>query len=140
MSDDQRFNIRVYGLWLNEGRVLVSEEEIKGTNIIKFPGGGLEFGEGTIDCLKREWKEELDMDIEVLNHFYTTDYYQPSAFDKSQVVSIYYLVKPLTDNNYIVNKNDNEVSYWMKLTDITKDTFPLPIDKRVAEMLLSRFE
>lgn len=140
MSDDQRFNIRVYGLWLNEGRVLVSEEEIKGTNIIKFPGGGLEFGEGIIDCLKREWKEELDMDIEVLNHFYTTDYYQPSAFDKSQVVSIYYLVKPLTDNNYIVNKNDNEVSYWMKLTDITKDTFPLPIDKRVAEMLLSSFE
>lgn len=140
MSDDQRFNIRVYGLWLNEGRVLVSEEEIKGTNIIKFPGGGLEFGEGIIDCLKREWKEELDMDIEVLKHFYTTDYYQPSAFDKSQVVSIYYLVKPLTDNNYIVNKNDNEVSYWMKLTDITKDTFPLPIDKRVAEMLLSSFE
>lgn len=140
MSDDQRFNIRVYGLWLNEGRVLVSEEEIIGTNIIKFPGGGLQFGEGTIDCLKREWKEELDMDIEVLNHFYTTDYYQPSAFDKSQVVSIYYLVKPLTDNNYIVNKNDNEVSYWMKLTDITKDTFPLPIDRRVAEMILSSFE
>ncbi len=140
MSDDQRFNIRVYGLWLNEGRVLVSEEEIKGTNIVKFPGGGLEFGEGAIDCLKREWKEELDMDVEVLSHFYTTDYYQPSAFDKSQVVSIYYLVKPLTDNNYIVNKNDNEVSYWMKLTDITKETFPLPVDKRVAEMILSSFE
>lgn len=46
------FTIRVYGLWLHNNSVLLSNESVKGVQVIKFPGGGLEFGEGTIDCLK----------------------------------------------------------------------------------------
>jgi 8-oxo-dGTP diphosphatase len=68
---NKRFNIRVYGLWIHNSMVLVNEEVIRGFNrtVVKFPGGGLEQGEGTIDCLKREWKEELGIDIGVLQHF-----------------------------------------------------------------------
>lgn len=138
MAIPKHFNIRVYGIWLQNERVLVSEEEIKGTNFLKFPGGGLELGEGVIDCLKREWFEELGMDINVLEHFYTTDYFQPSAFDDSQIISIYYKVEPINQDNYIINRNENEHSYWLKLEEITKDTFSLPIDKRVAKMLTER--
>ena len=44
------FNIRVYGILINDAKqVLVSDEYIRGTYITKFPGGGLEFGEGTRD-------------------------------------------------------------------------------------------
>ena len=40
-------SIRVYGLLINEHRqVLVSDEYIRGQHYTKFPGGGLEFGEG----------------------------------------------------------------------------------------------
>lgn len=134
MSAD-RFNIRVYGIWIEADRVLVSEETIKGKQYIKFPGGGLELGEGIKDCLKREWKEELDLDINISRHFYTTDFFQPSFFDKSQVISIYYLVRPLHPDPYIINKNANEYTHWIKLSDITQDTFSLPIDKLVAKML-----
>ena len=44
-----QFNIRVYGLWIREGRILVTDEFRLGTFMTKFPGGALEFGEGTID-------------------------------------------------------------------------------------------
>lgn len=130
-----RFNIRVYGIWIEAERLLVSEETIQGKQYVKFPGGGLVHGEGIIDCLKREWKEELNIDIKVLSHFYTTEFYQPSFFDDSQVISIYYKVKPKQPEPYIVNTNENEYTHWIKLADIDKDTFSLPIDKVVGKML-----
>ena len=92
---DKRFNIRVYGIWIQDNKILVNEEMIRGKQIIKFPGGGLDWGEGIKNCLVREWKEELNIDIEVLSHFYTTDFFQPSAYDNSQVISIYYFVTDL---------------------------------------------
>src|SRR4051812_47529929 len=94
----QKFNIRVYGILINEyNRVLVTDELIKGHEITKFPGGGLEFGEGTIDCIVREFMEETNNVVEVVEHFYTTDYFQVSAYDKShQIISIYYIVKPVS--------------------------------------------
>jgi 8-oxo-dGTP diphosphatase len=110
----KRFNIRVYGIWQHEDKILVNEEGIRGQKVIKFPGGGLDWGEGTLDCLKREWMEELGLEIEVLDHFYTTDFFQPSAFDDSQVISIYYYISadPATP---IVNTMANERAYWMPL-------------------------
>ncbi|MCB0700249.1 MAG: NUDIX domain-containing protein [Chitinophagales bacterium] len=135
MSGGKRFNVRVYGIWIEGDRVLVNDEMLFGKEYTKFPGGGLEFGEGTIDALKREWKEELGMDIKVLKHFYTTDYFQPSFFDESQVISIFYLVKPINPDGYILNRHEHESSYWIKLEDITDETFLLPIEKRVGKML-----
>ena len=95
------FNIRVYALLINEkNEVLVTDEFRFGKEMTKFPGGGLHWGEGTIDCLKRECMEELGCEIEVISHFYTTDFFQEAAFyEKQQLISIYYIVKnisPLT--------------------------------------------
>ncbi len=76
------FNIRVYGILINEQKqILVSDEFIRGNYYTKFPGGGLEIGEGTRDCLKREFKEEMNLNVEVGDHLYTTDFYQKSAFN-----------------------------------------------------------
>ncbi len=131
---EKRFNIRVYGIWIHENKILVNEELIRGNKIIKFPGGGLDWGEGMIDCLKREFKEELNLDIEVLEHFYTTDFFQASAFDNSQVISIYYLVTAEVPE-IIINHIPNERTYWMDLKDVSGDTFTLAIDKKVGGML-----
>src|SRR4051812_31111000 len=89
----KRFTIRVYGILIQNDAVLVSDELIKSMQITKFPGGGLEFEEGPVDCLKREFREEMNLEIEVISHYYTTDFYVASAFDPDcQVISIYYLV------------------------------------------------
>lgn len=112
----------------------MNEELIKGQKVIKLPGGGLELGEGLREGLVREWKEELGMDIEVLDHFYTTDFYQPSAFDNTQVISVYYRVKG--DLNIpISNMQSNERTYWMSMAEVRANTFTLPIDRVVGGML-----
>lgn len=135
---DKRFNIRVYGIWINKRNVLVNEEIIRGRKIIKFPGGGLNWGEGLTDCLKREWQEELGITVDIVRHFYTTDFFQPSAFDNSQVISVYYLITGQVPDN-IVNTEANERTFWMSADNITANTFTLPIDKIVGEMLQKQF-
>lgn len=135
----KRFNVRIYGLLMSAGKLLVNEELIRGRAVIKLPGGGLDWGEGTHDCLQREWMEELNLHITVGEHFYTTHFFQHSAFDDSQVISIYYLVHaelPVT----FVNNVSNERTYWMPLQEVCADTFTLAIDKVVGRMIQERHD
>lgn len=146
-----RFNVRVYGIFINsEMNVLVTDEIIKGRYVTKFPGGGLEFGEGTIDCLKREWLEETGSEIEVLSHFYTTDFFQASAFgNNNQVISIYYLVRPVSINKLKIKtqpfdfdeiKDNTEVFRFIPLHSLTVNDFTFPIDQKVATLLLEKYK
>ncbi len=144
MENINHFNIRVYGLLLENNRLLIEDQEYKKRDITKFPGGGLHFGEGTIECLQRELKEELNMEIEVMEHFYTTDFYQRSTFKESdQVISIYYFIKrqyPQQPINYSWQEvaNEQKVKFrWVDIKDFTEDTVTFPIDKKVAKMLLN---
>ncbi len=87
------FNVRVYGILVDENnRVLISDERTQNVSFTKFPGGGLEYGEGLIDALKREFLEECDMEIDIVTHVYTTDFYEKSSFNNTQILSIYYQV------------------------------------------------
>jgi 8-oxo-dGTP pyrophosphatase MutT (NUDIX family) len=114
--------------------LLISEEFIRGQWIVKFPGGGLEWGEGPHDCLRREWREELGIDIEVGDHFYTTHFFQPSAYDNSQVLSIYYRVS-FSTLQQLQNINEGERVRWVPLQDVSAALFSLPIDQWVGNML-----
>jgi 8-oxo-dGTP diphosphatase len=147
-----RFNVRVYGIMIHEDqKVLVSDEYIRGGYYTKFPGGGLEFGEGTLECIKREWKEEIGQDIEVLEHFYTTDFFQISAFDNnSQIISIYYLVTGSApfpavtidtpfDFKVPEGVTEMEAMRWIPLQAFSQESVTLPIDKVVATMIQQRF-
>jgi ADP-ribose pyrophosphatase YjhB (NUDIX family) len=138
------FNVRVYGLLLHDNKILLADELIKGMEITKFPGGGLEFGEGTIDCLKREFMEELSQPIEIMRHFYTTDFFQISAFNSNhQIISIYYLAKPVGDLKFVTKESafdfderkDDAYSFrWIYEQELSPEMLTLPIDKYVAEL------
>jgi 8-oxo-dGTP diphosphatase len=143
------FNVRVYGILIDEhSNVLVSDELIQGKYITKFPGGGLEFGEGTTDAIKREMMEETNTPVEVLEHFYTTDFFQVSAFNPhAQVISIYYTLKALAPLQVTVKEKsfdfdevkEGAISFrWIPLKAISEEQFTFPIDKKVAEMLKER--
>ena len=139
----KRFNIRIYGLLFRNGKVLLIDEVVKGRHITKFPGGGLELGEGPIDCLVREFKEETGIDVEVVKHVYTTDFFQPSAFKaEDQIISIYYRVAPiieLEDENFDVPFHQHEsheeiVGFrWVPVRELQPEDLTLPIDKHVVE-------
>jgi 8-oxo-dGTP diphosphatase len=148
-----RFNIRVYGILINEQRqVLVSDEYIRGSYITKFPGGGLEFGEGTRDCLQREFMEEMNLNVEVGNHIYTTDYFQLSAFNpEHQIISIYYAAKALEEIKVPLRtkpfdfdeqqmkvyeeKKETETFRFIDWTDFSAKHLTLPIDKIVVSLV-----
>ncbi len=146
------FNVRVYGIMLNEQKqVLVTDEYIRGDYYTKFPGGGLEFGEGTLQCVVREFQEELGLDVEVLEHIYTTDFFQLSAFDDgTQIISIYYLVRPLSELTFHTSdkpfdfvipedKTDVEAARWISWEEFSAGAVTLPIDKVVADLVKLRY-
>lgn len=88
-----RFNIRVYGILVQDNKILLSEEEYKGRHLVKFPGGGLEYGEGLLEALIRECQEELNCRVEVGELYFVTDYFIQSAFiETDQIISFYYLI------------------------------------------------
>lgn len=140
------FNVRVYGLVIdNKSDVLVSDEHIMGRNITKFPGGGMHFGEGTLECLMREFREELNMDIRIHKHFYTTDFFQASAFyPDNQVISIYYLgdvpaIEGLKVSSipFDFPKPDHGAQSfrWLSLKKAHAEDVTFPIDQKVLQML-----
>jgi len=141
----KHFNVRVYGILINDTKLLVSDEFIKGMNITKLPGGGLEFGEGTVECVIREFKEELNLDVEVTSHFYTTDFFVHSAFNtNSQVISIYYKVKAKSELSFKTSQKvfdfDKKVEgaqslRWIDFETVSENDFTFVIDKRVGDML-----
>ncbi|HEU0228385.1 MAG TPA: NUDIX domain-containing protein [Arachidicoccus soli] len=146
------FNLRVYGLLIDENnRLLVSDEFIRGDYITKFPGGGLELGEGTRECLVREFKEETNLDVTIGEHFYTTDFFQQSAFNKDhQIISMYYMVHCKYAEQLVTHQalfdfapeqvsdpnGSSEVFRWLEWKDLSESSVTLPIDKVVVKKLL----
>jgi 8-oxo-dGTP diphosphatase len=140
-----KFNVRVYGIWISDGKVLVTDELRGGKEMTKFPGGGLEFGEGPVDCILRECIEEFGQEFEVTGHFYTTDFFQQSAFNRNdQLLSIYYLIKPVDDHRFKISGSkfdfaeriDGAQAFrWIPLSELSPADLTFPVDRKVAEML-----
>ena len=148
------FNVRVYGILVTENdEVLVCDELIRGQEVTKFPGGGLEFGEGTRDCLKREFMEEMNLSVAVEDHLYTTDFFVPSAWNPAhQVLSIYYRVRALEPISVRLNEkpfdfdeeqlgrfrqqSETESFRLIPRSSLRREDLTLPIDQVVAALLI----
>lgn len=147
MSKTGNFIIRVYGLILNGNqKVLLTDEFQMGMKMTKFPGGGLEFGEGTIDCLKREMAEECNgQQIKNIRHFYTTDFYQKALFfENHQLISIYYTAELKEPLQFKISKkqfdfenleNGNQSFRWKKIKSLSESELSFPIDKFVLKKM-----
>lgn len=132
------FNIRVYALCIVNNQLLTLKEPFAGNMLVKLPGGGLEFGEGTADCLKREFKEELNLEITVGDAFYIQEGFVPSLVkDGKQLLMLYFFATITNLNNLeIIDKNIQEVR-WISLT--ANNPFTLPVDRIVFNKLQSKF-
>ncbi len=145
------FVIRVYGLLLsNDNQILFSDENRYGVRMTKFPGGGLKFGEGPEDCLRREAMEEFGQPAEIISHFYTTGFFQKALFyEDHQLISIYYRIRipgeitfpvSLKPFDFIDEKDGSQSFRWKDLNTLHPDDLSFPVDKHVAGMLEKRFK
>ncbi len=143
----EQFVIRVYGIVINsKNEVLISDEYVLKTNMTKFPGGGLEFGEGPVECLKREFREECNQqELNNIRHFYTTDFFQKALYyENAQLLSIYYLADlaepirfKISDNpfDFTIKDNCGQSFRWVPLHNLTVNELNFPIDRIVATKL-----
>lgn len=135
----QKINLRVYGLCLRKKKVLALHEHYQGHQLVKFPGGGLELGEGIIDCLKREFSEELNLNLTHWEHFYTQEDFIVSKFrPDEQLLTVYYLVE--TENHSLEALTDPNIekTEWLPL-ESEDNPFPLPVDRIVFDKLKKHF-
>ena len=150
MNKITRFTIRAYNLILNdENEILLSDEYHQGHKMIKFPGGGVEFGEGILDCLKREALEEFGQEVEVIEHFYTTDFFQKAMFwDDLQVVNVYYFSKFKEDIKFRISDKkfdfpgtieENQSFRFVPIQELSQNDFIFAIERKVVGLLKQKF-
>lgn len=147
---DGKLTVRVYGILEWKGAILLSRENIKGRPYVKFPGGGLEWGEGPRETVVREFREEAGVAVRSGAHFYTTDFFVPSAFhERVQVLSLYYQVSCSHPENITVVEHPyraalpepgDMILFWQHLQQLREDQMDLPLDKKVVELIRASSE
>lgn len=134
----EHFNIRVYGVLINESQeILISKETYKGLSFTKFPGGGLCLGESLPDGLIREFREECNLNIQVDKLLHVTDTFVESAFDNSQVIGVYYKVKSLNTffedfkkENIDLENNSTQSFHWVSIETLAIGDFYFEMDQQ----------
>jgi ADP-ribose pyrophosphatase YjhB (NUDIX family) len=143
---DKSFVISVYAIVINDQyQVLLSDECVRNALMTKFPGGRLEWGEGPADCLKREALEEFGQSIEIIDHIYTSDFFQQSMFyEESQLLTIYYLVQfnepikfKISTRSFDFNEavHGSQSFRWIDIQDLDLEALTFPVDRKVAQLL-----
>lgn len=130
----EKINVRVYGACIKDGKILILFEEFAHKKLVKLPGGGLELGEGLIECLRREFMEELNLEIENVQHFYTQEDFVQSMFRPSdQLLTVYYTADISNENQLKIKDSAIEKVEWIPLE--TENLDLLPIDRIVFNKL-----
>ena len=142
------FNLRSYGILIEGGRVLLSKEWYPHypDGMIKFPGGGVQLGEGPGQAVRREFMEELEMPISIEGVFHVPHGFLKSHFDNTQVVAIYWKVKRL--GSHIPLESPREILtdtgtpgrqkfMWIPLDEFKPEKMSFPFDKQVGQLLIS---
>lgn len=94
----------------------------------EFPGGKLEEGETLEQCIVREIKEELELDIRVKGIFTESEYYF------SKPVHFTFFEAEITGG--IMKCNDHETAVWVSVSTLRDYDF-LPADFPVVDLLLN---
>ena len=142
----KHFNIRVYGIIRNKkNEILLSDEYLFDVYMTKFPGGGLDLGEGPEDCIKREALEEFGQEVEIISHYYTTGFFQKALFyEDEQLISIYYKLRFIDQPKFRISEkvfdfkgkiNGSQSFRWASIKQLQEEDLTFPVDRFVLNLL-----
>jgi ADP-ribose pyrophosphatase YjhB (NUDIX family) len=117
------FSCRIYGILVEEGKVLLTRSHFRGKAFVNFPGGGVEIGEGPNDALLREFIEETELIIRPVRTLYSSQSAHLSVQMPIQIVSTYWRVERMGGQLRIGGNGDDVLDlFWA-------DPARLPLDE-----------
>ncbi len=122
-------------LIFKKDRILIAQR-IKGSHLEykwEFPGGKLLAGEREDDCLKREIKEEMGVESDVLD-FFCENYYE---YENNNKILLKIYITKLKSEKFTLNSH--EKIKWISLGEIEDYDFApadVPILKKIKEKYL----
>ncbi|MCA9332944.1 NUDIX hydrolase [Candidatus Saccharibacteria bacterium] len=128
--------VRVTGILINNGSLLLLEQNVDNERAWSLPGGGVEKGESIEAALVREMEEETGLQVTVGDLLYVCDHIKPERHVVHLTFLIYTNDKKITgttpglDDNEIKSIKFVPVSklesfgFSKKFTDLAKNGFP----------------
>ncbi|MGF1512880.1 MAG: A/G-specific adenine glycosylase [Elainellaceae cyanobacterium] len=124
-------HIGVAVIWNAQRQVLIDRRRPEGLlgGLWEFPGGKLEAGETIADCIKREIREELDIDIAVGDHLITIDH----AYTHFKVTLAVHHCQQLSGEPKPLASDEVR---WVAPPELSQYPFPTA-NQRIIEAILS---
>ncbi len=120
----------VAGIVCRENKILATQ---RGYGEFKdgweFPGGKLEAGETRVDALKRELREELDMEVVVGDLLETVEYDYPQFH-----LTMHCYICQLVKEEFVLK--EHEAARWLEKNQLDEVAW-LPADEGIVEKLKS---
>lgn len=115
-----RFRVAIYGVLIENGKVLLTDTTVPSGIITNFPGGGLELGEAPLEAVAREFKEETDIEVAVGELLFCSQRFQQNPeYPDEQLMHIYYRVRRVSGEVVDRGNNDDVVSVrWTALSEL----------------------
>ena len=115
-----KFRIALYGVLIENSKVLLATTRVPSGTITNFPGGGLELGEAPLEAVAREFMEETGLTVAVKELLFCSQQFQQNPeYPHEQLMHIFYRVER-TSGNLIANGNNDDVAAvsWVTLDEL----------------------
>jgi len=103
--EDYKLNVRAAGLLIHNNKVLVHHNLRYGHYALV--GGRVQIGENSEDTIKREIKEELGKDIEIIEYLSTIENFFETKDSKYHEIMFLYRIE-------FFNENDKKIEYTLE--------------------------
>ena len=128
---NQRFNFRVVGVAIHNDKVLLHQAD--GDSFWSLPGGRVEFGEAAEETLRREMREELDVEIEVVRLLWLVENFFVYDEKNYHELSPYFLMRLPESSKFLTQPGpyrctepgSNLVFQWFPIAVSTLADLPL---------------
>jgi A/G-specific adenine glycosylase len=125
--------IGVAVIWNEQGQILIDKRPAKGLlgGLWEFPGGKLEANETIKECIRREIREELAIEVEVGSHLITLEH----AYTHFRVTLNVYHCRHLSGEPQPLECDEIR---WVTLDEIEQFPFPKANEKIIAALKKTR--
>ncbi len=115
------FVIVTAAIIFKDDRILIAKRH----HYWEFPGGRLEEGESLEDCIVREIKEELCIDVTIVKKF---------CIEKNNEIELHVFIAKYVGGE--LRLKFHQAAKWVKIEDLKNYKF-LPLDERVVKKLVA---